>query len=98
MSMGRDAYYTGPDTSLSQVKRQNASLISDMNTVLYTIQTILNLTLGVDGGKWTKELAHNLRKVFSQDNSSAKLTEEQILALGVDAETEQMLIKYFKKP
>jgi hypothetical protein len=49
------------------------------------------------GGKWTKELGLNLKQVFSQDTSPTKLTQEQILALGVDSETEQMLLKYFKK-
>jgi hypothetical protein len=43
MSSGREPYYTGPDTALAQVKNANASIISNADTVLNTLQTVLTL-------------------------------------------------------
>lgn len=42
-SRGNAPYYTGPDTELSQVKSANASLVSNINTILQTIQAIIIL-------------------------------------------------------
>ena len=43
LSSGSDPYYTGPDTELSQVKSTNASVVSNINTVLNTIKAILKM-------------------------------------------------------
>lgn len=43
MSSGSDPYYTGPDTAESQVKNANASIISNADTVINTIQAVLKL-------------------------------------------------------
>ena len=40
-SSGSDPYFTGPDTNLSQVKAENASLVSDIATVLNTAKYII---------------------------------------------------------
>lgn len=42
-SSGNDAYYTGPDTIYAQVKNANASIISNANTVLATLSSILKM-------------------------------------------------------
>lgn len=96
-SMGRDAYYTGPDTALSQVKRHNASLISDINTVLRVMETILSIT-GAKGGqmKWSTKLSKELKSIFSPAKGKPTLTQKQLEALNcIDSETKQMLQKYF---
>lgn len=43
MSRSSNPYYTGPDTELSQVKSTNASVVSNINTVLNTIKAILKM-------------------------------------------------------
>lgn len=43
MSSGSTPYYLGPDTALSQMKAQNASIVSDINTIVMTIQGILTI-------------------------------------------------------
>ena len=43
LSSGSDPYYTGPDTELSQVKSTNASVVSNINTVLNTVKAILRM-------------------------------------------------------
>lgn len=42
-STGSAAYYTGPDTELSQVKSTNASIVSNINIVLNTMKAILQM-------------------------------------------------------
>ena len=43
-SSGSDPYFTGPDTKYSQVKNINASIISNMNTILETVEAIIKIT------------------------------------------------------
>lgn len=47
-SSGSDPYFTGPDTALSQVKAANASLISNINTVLNTAEFIVQEGLKIN--------------------------------------------------
>lgn len=42
-SSGSDPYFTGPDTNSAQVKNINASIISNLNTVVETIKAILTI-------------------------------------------------------
>lgn len=44
LSSGSDPYYTGPDTELSQVKSTNASIVSNVNTVLNTVKAIIQMS------------------------------------------------------
>lgn len=62
-SSGSDPFFTGPDTQLSQVKNANASIISNIETLINTIEGILKI-VNQDGTlKQTKE---ELSKVFNQ--------------------------------
>ena len=61
LSSGNAAYYTGPDTLYAQVKNANASLIDNVNTVLNTMDALINLfddTLKIDN------LVQNLQRAF----------------------------------
>lgn len=44
---GSDPYFTGPDTALSQVKAENASLVSNIDTVLNTAEFIVQHGLSI---------------------------------------------------
>lgn len=44
---GSDPYFTGPDTALSQVKAENASLVSNIDTVLNTAEFIIQQGLSI---------------------------------------------------
>lgn len=50
---GSDPYFTGPDTALSQVKAENASLVSNIDTVLNTAEFIVQhgLTISTENLK-----------------------------------------------
>jgi len=61
LSSGSAAYYTGPDTLYAQVKNANASLIDNVNTVLNTMDALINLfdkTLSIEN------LVANLQRAF----------------------------------
>lgn len=45
---GSDPYFTGPDTALSQVKASNASLVSNIDTVLNTAEFIVQEGLRIN--------------------------------------------------
>lgn len=62
-SSGREPYYTGPDTALAQVKNANASIISNADTVLNTLQAVLTL---VSTEVSSVEEGLRLQKQFSQ--------------------------------
>lgn len=62
-SSGSDPFFTGPDTELSQVKNANASIVSNIQTLITTIDGVLEL---VDQeGKITRP-AQDLEKIFQQ--------------------------------
>lgn len=72
-SSGSDPYFTGPDTRFSQVKSTNASLVSNLNTVLNTIEGVLAIT---NKKKLEKISQESLDKVFKQSNFSANISKK----------------------
>jgi hypothetical protein len=63
MSSGNDPYYTGPDTANAQVKNANASIISNADTVLNTIEAVLKLT---QAKTTSMEEAQRLKEQYAQ--------------------------------
>lgn len=61
LSSGNAAYYTGPDTLYAQVKNANASLIDNVNTVLNTMDALIQL---FDNTISVENLAENLQRAF----------------------------------
>lgn len=62
-SSGSDPYFTGPDTNIAQMKNVNASLVSNLNTVLNSIEGVLALT---DEKLLAEKGQENIRKIFTQ--------------------------------
>lgn len=62
-SSGSDPYFTGPDTMYSQVKNINASIISDVRTIINTVNGILIIFDQVGNLKVTKD---KIEKIFNQ--------------------------------
>ena len=95
ISSGNDPYYTGPDTATSQVKNANASIISNADTVLNTIQAVLKLV-------YTKtnsvEEALALKTQYAQ-SFAQKTTETQTISKdiwdSVDEDAQKMIMKQF---
>lgn len=98
LSGGRDPYYTGPDTEDSQVKKTNASLISDINTVLNTILAIKNMfTEEIMGGvKKQQQKLKEYKNAFKSKNTFGKIDEELEAAILESLEKEE-LPKIFNK-
>lgn len=89
-STGRDPYYTGPDTELSQVKAQNATITS-VNTILYTTQTILSFLNGAQPSPT------DIKNAFMQGNGIAHNQLRQVIQQGVPRSVQKMLEKNFGK-
>lgn len=64
-SSGSDPFFTGPDTELSQVKNANASILSDLRTLINTIEGILII---VDENGQLNKPKEDLEKIFQQSN------------------------------
>lgn len=96
ISSGNDPYYTGPDTATSQVKNVNASIISNADTVLNTIQAVLKLV-------YTKtssvEEAQSLKNQYAQ-SFTQKTAETQKISRdiwdSVDEDIQKMIMQQFK--
>ena len=90
-STGRDPYYTGPDTKLSQVKAQNATITS-VNTILYTTQAILAFA------STATPTEKQLKDAFCQTDVIAHNQLKQVLEReGLPKSVSKMLIKNFGK-
>lgn len=95
ISSGNDPYYTGPDTATSQVKNANASIISNADTVLNTIQAVLKLI-------YTKtssiEEAQALKAQYAQ-SFTQKTAETQKISRdiwdSVDRDVQEMIMQQF---
>lgn len=98
LSSGRDPYYTGPDTINSQVKKSNASLISDIDTVLNTILAIKNMFTEeiMGGGKKQQQKLREYKNAFKSKNTFGKINEELEAAILESLEKEE-LPKMFNK-
>lgn len=67
-SSGSDPYFTGPDTMYSQVKATNASLISNVDTVLNAMEAVITL---IENYNHIENLAQKLKKAFKASPSRA---------------------------
>ena len=83
-------FYSGPDTLYSQVKRNNASLLSNIDTLLYTIQTILRLAAP---GKFDKIAFENFRNILIGANQQKHIEEniKRVLGEGISTETDALI-------
>lgn len=72
-SSGSDPYFTGPDTDIAQVKNINASLISNVNTVINTIKGIL-LLIGEKNFQQISE--ENIEKIFKQKDIKPSISKK----------------------
>lgn len=95
ISSGNDPYYTGPDTAVSQVKNANASIISNADTVLNTIQAVLKLIYTKTN---SMEEAMNLKNQYSQAFRQKSAETQKISKTiwdSVDNETREMIKQAF---
>ncbi len=92
LSSGSDPFFTGPDTKYAQVKTTSASLISDVNTLIYTLtglQAILK-------GQITDE--EKIQKIFKQADIKPTMTSKIWDGLEKGAKEEaQEAVKDFMK-
>lgn len=87
-SSGSDPYYTGPDTALAQVKNANASIISNADTVLNTLQAVLKLiTTKVDASA-AAELKNQYLQAFKQKPEKKQISEDIWEAIDETARNE----------
>ena len=93
LSSGSDPYYTGPDTAESQVKNANASIVSNVDTVLNTIILVKTLIESRISLKEKEKIEENLNKLFNQ--SSIKPNIARKIWDGVDATTRAEIIESF---
>ena len=94
LSSGSDPYYTGPDTALSQVKNANASIVSNVDTVLNTIMLIKTLMESKVSKGEVEKIDQNLDKLFNQ--SSEKLTISRKIWDGINDTVKQEIIAALK--
>lgn len=81
-SSGSDPFFTGPDTELSQVKNANASILSDLRTLINTIEGILEI---VDEKGQLNRPKEDLKKIFEQANFKYSLSEDMYEDLAEQA-------------
>lgn len=72
-SSGSDPYFTGPDTDFAQVKNTNASLVSNVNTVVNTIKGILLL---VDEKNLQNMSNENIEAIFKQKDLKPSISKK----------------------
>lgn len=77
-SSGSDPYFTGPDTEFAQVKNMNASLVSNVATVLNTLDGIIAMTDEEANIIATKKQTKNL---FKQAEVKEKIRQDVLLDL-----------------
>lgn len=71
-SSGNDPYFTGPDTEYSQVKGANASIISNIETVLNALEAVLKIASIETSQEGIKDIADSYRKSFMQKEFTIK--------------------------
>lgn len=95
ISSGNDPYYTGPDTAIAQVKNANASIISNADTVLNTIQAILKLVhTKTNSLEEALVLKEKYSQSFAQKNSETQTISRNIWE-SVDKDVQEMIMKEF---
>lgn len=72
-SSGSDPFFTGPDTELSQMKNANASLISDLRTLINAIEGVLKI---VDEKGQLNGPKEDLDKIFQQANFKYSISQD----------------------
>ncbi len=95
ISSGNDPYYTGPDTATSQVKNANASIISNADTVLNTIQAVLKLiytkTSSAEEGLL---LQQQYAQSFTQKSTETQKISKEIWD-SVDHDVQKLIMEQF---
>lgn len=95
ISSGNDPYYTGPDTAISQVKNANASIISNADTVLNTIQAVLKLIYTkAESTEEALALKQKYAQSFAQKNDQTQKISKDIWD-SVDEEAQKLIIEQF---
>lgn len=92
LSLGSDPYYTGPDTEFAQVKNSNATIVSNLNTILNTMEAVLKLIFeSVD--------SQNLEKIKKQYLQAFKQKENSIdeCCNQIDESISQEIQELFKQ-
>lgn len=90
-SSGSDPYFTGPDTDIAQVKNTNASIVSNVNTVVNTIKGILLL---VDEKKFQQMSEESIEKIFKQKNIKSSISKK--IYEGMDEKGKKEIEKAMK--
>ncbi len=96
ISSGNDPYYTGPDTANAQVKNANASIISNADTVLNTLQAVLKLiNTKTNSMEEAKKLQQQYALAFKQKEAQKKQISRAIWD-AIDQDAQQLLMKEFQ--
>lgn len=89
-SMGNAPYYTGPDTLQSQIKNDNASLIDNVNTVLNTLEVLIQMVDMEISPEAVESVKAQYKKAFSVQNPKTNKISEKILK-NIDANIRKQL-------
>lgn len=70
LSKGNDPFYTGGDTETAQIKSLNASIISNVNTIIYAINALLNLLSSIStDSEQAAEIIAQYERAFQQQEA-----------------------------
>lgn len=89
-SSGSDPYFTGPDTMYAQVKNANASFIDNIDTVLNTMNAIIQITENANN---IKNLTQKLERAFMASPEKKNISNK--IWKDLDEMTRQEIIKAF---
>ena len=89
-SSGSDPYFTGPDTMYAQVKNANASFVDNIDTVLNTMNAIIQITENANN---IPNLTEKLEKAFMTSPEKKNISNK--IWKDLDKITQQEIIKAF---
>lgn len=92
LSSDNAPYYTGADTQSAQVKAINASIISNVNTVLQTLESLLLLFDNFISPSQISELAQQYKLAFEKrkDKTTISATMERYMTKTVSKEVQKI--------
>lgn len=86
LSKGNDAFYTGGDTEDAQIKALNASIISNINTILNAMESLLGLLKSSTSKQNAQETIALYKQAFKQQEKDALAYLENDIIKDLDNE------------
>ena len=87
-------YYTGPDTLYSQVKNSNASIISNVDTVLNTMEAVIQMGEENISGNELNKIKEQYKKAFKAKEGKLKIPKK--IMMNVDKEAKEQINNVLK--